>query len=185
MICESWLAMSNRFVTVSPFDIAIDTREQKRWMFNNIPGNKGQGTILVKYEWISLGQSNGDYSIRGFHIAGKPRISIERKSLSDLYSTILSERTRFVRELEQLNSMEYAAVIVEAPMEKVLTYCPKYWKDNNISVESQLSKRRSVMGSIYAWQLRYPTVRWWFVSRRYCPILCYRLLSVFFEENKQ
>ena len=175
----------SRMVTVSPFDILIDTREQKRWKFVGIPGNKGQGIILVKCHWYCLGLGNGDYSIKGYiKHDGTPRVSIERKALSDLYSTILSNRNNFVREIEHLNSMEYAAIIVETSgLDKVMTYLPHYWKTENISVESQLSKRRTVMGSIYAWQYRYPGVRWWFVPRKIAPIVCYKLLARFYEEN--
>jgi len=85
------MASKSRLVTVSPFEILIDTKEQKPWTFRGIPGNTGQGSILVKWYWESLGTGNGDYSIRGFIDSdGTPRVSIERKSLGDLYSTIIS-----------------------------------------------------------------------------------------------
>lgn len=174
----------SRLVTVSPFDILIDTKEQKPWTFRGIPGNSGQGSILVKWYWESLGTGNGDYSIRGFIDSdGTPRVSIERKSLDDLYSTILSRRENFVRELTQLNDMEYSAIIVEAHLDQVMTHVPKYWKEMELTVDQQLGKQRSVMGSIYAWQYRYRNVRWWFIPRKYCSIVCYRLFSRFYEES--
>jgi len=159
--------------THSPFAILIDTREVHPWLFKDIPGMKGQGRIIVPCHWQSLGTGMGDYTIKGMEDAKTGwRISIERKSLPDLFSTILSNRARFVRELEKLNKMEYAAVVVEAPLEQVISYMPPYWRDMEIVPEKQMGKKRQVIGSIQAWQLRYGNIRWWFLSRSYVEIWC-------------
>jgi len=175
---------SQNIVTVSPFTILVATNEQKPWEFTGIPGKSGQGRMIIKKKWHNLGKSNGDYTIEGAENSdGTLRISIERKSLADLYQTVLSERERFVRELEQLNAMEYAAVIVEAQLNQVMSYMPKYWAENGVSMRDRLAKQRSVLGSIYAWQFRYSTIRWWFTPRRYASVLCYRLLDRFYQEK--
>ena len=108
-------------------------------------------------------------------------MSIERKSLDDLYGTILNGRERFIRELEQLNAMRYAAVIVEAPLEQVISHLPLYFKDMEISPKAQLAKQRTVVGSIRSWSIQYPRVDWWFLSREYCPIWAYRLMFKFWN----
>ena len=169
-------------ITVSPFTVLVDTREVTPWTFRNIPGYKGQGRIVVKTEWKCLGNGLGDYTIKGAVSKESVwRISLERKSISDLYSTILSNRERFVRELENLNKMEYAAVIVEAELRHVFSYSPKYWE--TFSVSTRLNYRRSLLGSIQAWQLRYPTIRWWFLPRKYAEIWAYRILHRFWEDR--
>ena len=174
----------SRLVTVSPFDILVDTQEKNPWKFTGIPGKAGQGRMLVKWHWYSMGTGNGDYSIKGaINGDGTPRVSLERKSLSDLYGTILSNRDRFVRELEQLNCMEYAAVIVEANLDSVMNFVPPWWKEKELSLDQQLAKQRSVLGSFYAWQFRYPTIRWFFTPRKYAAVLAYRLLERFYEER--
>ncbi len=180
------MAKSKQLVTVSPFIILRDRKEQTPWKFTGIPGAAGQGQMVVKWEWYTMGTGNGDYSIKGaINGDGTPRISLERKSLNDLYGTILNGRGRFERELLQLNDMEYAAVIVEANLADVMSYRPNYWYENKVSMEAQLAKQRSVMGSIYAWQFRYPTIRWWFLPRRYAAVLAYRLLDRFYREKME
>ena len=168
----------------SPFTILIDTRETHPWLFKDIPGLKSQGQIVVPTERHGLGTRLGDYTIDGaISLRSQWRISIERKSLNDLFSTILSNRDGFEEELENLNIMEYAAVVVEAPLEQVVSHIPQYWIEEEISPDKQLTKQRVVLGSIQAWQLRYPTVRWWFLSRSYAEIWVYRILHRFWEDR--
>ena len=171
--------------TTSPFTILIDTREVKPWTFKEIPGYKGEGKLVVKIKWQSLGHHRGDYTIKEAATSKncRWRLAIERKSVSDLYSTILSRRRQFVTELEMLNSMEYAAVITEGSLIKVLNYTPKYWVDQKVSEEIRFNRRRSVAGSIQAWQLRYPTVRWWFLPRTAAETWAYRLMYRFWEDK--
>jgi len=171
--------------TSSPFIIAIDTREVYPWMFRDIPGLKGQGKIVVRRKWMSLGKHCGDYSIAEMQLPSFPhwRLSVERKSIGDLYSTILSRRDNFLKELETLQAMDYAAIVVEANISTVLTHIPKYWKDKKYSVEKRLAMQKSVIGSIHAWQLRYPNIRWWFMPRKYCEVWVYRILNRFWEDR--
>lgn len=172
-------------MATSPFTILVDTREQRPWTFSKIPGYKGQGTLTVPCEWRSLGNGYGDYTILGAEHScpvTKWRISIERKSPGDLFSTILTRRQQFLTELVNLSNMEYAAVVVEANLSTVMSYFPPYWKKQNIPKDSQLNKQRQVLASIQAWQLRYPTVRWWFLPRKYAQVWVYRLLDRFYRE---
>jgi len=169
--------------TRSPFTVLIDTKETTPWSFNDIPGMRGEGRLLVPTRRQALGLGMGDYTIAEARSSTTTwQMSIERKSIGDLFSTILAERKRFIRELEKLSCMKYAAVIVEAPLEKVLSHFPAYWTEMEMSPGVQLGKQRQVVGSIRAWQLRYPIVRWWFLSRSYCPIWAYRLMHRFWTD---
>ena len=171
-------------MTTSSFTILIDTLEKRPWKFQNIPGYKGQGTIKVPREWHSLGHGYGDYTIKGADSETcRWRLVVERKSPSDLFSTILSRRRRFLIELGNLNVMEYAAVVVEANLSTIMGYFPTYWKKQGLSVESQMDKQRQVLGSIQAWQLRYPNVRWWFLPRKYADTWVYRIFHRFWEDK--
>ena len=51
----------------------------------------------------------GDYSINGY----QDRISIERKGMGDLFSTLSSGHARFNREIERSKSLDYFAIIIE------------------------------------------------------------------------
>lgn len=81
--------------------ILIDSQEQARWRF---PGD----TLVKKL-------ATGDYSIQGY----TDLITIERKSLNDLVKTVINDWLRFSRELRRMASMDYAAIVVEAPVTAV------------------------------------------------------------------
>ncbi len=87
------------------------------------------------------------------------------------------------REASTLNDMEYAAVVVECNLSAVLMHTPRHWTENKVSTKDQLAMQRSVIGSIQAWQLRYPNVRWWFLPRKYADVWVYRLLNRFYEDR--
>lgn len=81
--------------------IIIDSNEQARWRF---PCN----TLVRKL-------ATGDYTIQGY----EPLITVERKSLNDLVKTVINDWLRFSRELRRMASMDYAAIVVEAPVTAV------------------------------------------------------------------
>ena len=81
--------------------IAIDTREQRP----------------LEFEWLSerVTLATGDYSIIGY----EDQIAIERKSLTDLDSTVIHNRDRFERELERFRSIPFKCIVVESDMRKL------------------------------------------------------------------
>lgn len=84
--------------------IVVDTREQRPFTFNDI-------------DTIRQCLPSGDYSIQGY----EQSIAIERKSLDDWINTILRSRERFCRELNRLQSYDFAAVLIEASPEDILS----------------------------------------------------------------
>lgn len=86
--------------------IIIDTREQSPWAFPRSCAHCRRATLDA-----------GDYALEGD--AG---FAIERKSLPDFVSTIVSGRERFERELERMTSAGFPArvVIVEAGFIEIL-----------------------------------------------------------------
>lgn len=137
------------------FKITIDTREQKPWIFDGIQTHVA-------------GLPTGDYSLFGYH----DRICIERKSLHDLFNTLGGGRDRFVRELERMQSMESAHVIIEGEWSTIALNPPE---------RSKLSVA-SVVGSIAAWSVRYPRIHWWTLPGRACgEAMCVKLLRAFWK----
>lgn len=131
---------------VFPCTVLVDSREQRGFTFRGISADVGQGggnwtipTSVVKLD-------AGDYSLDGYATA----IAVERKSHADLVHTIGQERDRFQRELERLNAMEFAAVVVEADWNAILTTPPQY---------SALSPK-TIFRSVLAWQQRFTRVHW-------------------------
>ena len=84
--------------------ILIDTREQKPYTF------KGYKTLKRKLNF-------GDYSLQGFR-----SISIERKSLSDFFSTVanLKNLARFNRQLMEMSAKRFSFIVIEASPEQIL-----------------------------------------------------------------
>jgi len=83
-----------------PLQVVVDSREQCPYRF------EGMGAV------VEVGALEaGDYSLAGF----ERRVSIERKSLSDLIGCLSGDRARFERELARLRGYDCAAVVVEQP----------------------------------------------------------------------
>lgn len=91
--------------TVDPL-ILIDTREQQPLAF---PG----------WRTASLGLWAGDYSLRGYAGDDVPNglptfgITIERKSIADLYGTLMQGRKRFEKELKRMHYYAWRGLVIE------------------------------------------------------------------------
>lgn len=153
-----------------PCSIICDTREQLAFDFEGFEADaaQGGGPLLIPVRRGTL--KSGDYSLEGF----ENLVATERKSISDLFNTIAQGRDRFEAELERLNVMKFAAVVVEADWNTIL---------NNPPVRSQLPPR-IVFRSVLAWQQRYPNCHWWFMpSRRLAEVATFRILERFLKDN--
>lgn len=150
-----------------------DTREQVRYTFEGISWDAQDGggpgkTLTIETVRGTLKQ--GDYSLLGY----ESRVSVERKSLEDAYSTIGQGRDRFERELERLASYEFAAVVIEATWPEICADPPGH---------TRLAPK-TVFRSIVAWSVRYPRVHWFPAGpRRLAEITTFRLLERFLREE--
>lgn len=154
----------------SPFVVLRDQREKAPWGFHGLECDSRDKNklIVVRTEYAFL--PTGDYSMD----LARERVAIERKSLEDLFGTIGQHRKRFERELERLNALECAAVIVEADWNTILLRPPQYSRLNP----------KSIFRSVLAWQQRFPSVHWHFMgSRRLAEVTCYRVLDRFYRDR--
>lgn len=157
-------------VVICPFTVLVDSREQAPYTFESIPAT-GIHQYVVPTRMTGL--PSGDYSIDGC----EQLIAIERKSLEDLYGTLGAGRERFEREVERLNQMQFAAIVIEADLREI-------WRPSEFRSQwvSQLNPR-SVEGTIVAWSIRYPRVHWWPVGgRRATELRVFATLKRFWEE---
>lgn len=150
---------------ICPFTVCVDTREQAAFHFLNC-----DPWPLIALNHIGL--ETGDYSILGF----ESRITIERKSISDLLGSITAERDRFEREFERLNQFESASVVVEGELSDVLRHAK----------ENTELKLQSITGTFDAWRIRYPRVHWIFcIGRRHAELQTLGLLTHFWKEKQK
>lgn len=172
--------------------IIVDTREQVPYQFANMIADAADGgeRIAVLYERGTLKQ--GDYSLLGYETS----VSVERKSLSDLFGTLGQGRDRFERELERLATYRFAMVVVEAEWRTVLDAWPREFVEIHDWATEQCRKgtdlaqhchrwlqaltplvcndahrhsglnKKTIARSVIAWRQRFPNVHWEFAGTR-------------------
>lgn len=159
-----------------PVDILVDSNENLPFSFLNMVGDSREGNrpFITRPRWVSL--ETGDYSLDGF----TSEIAIERKSLPDFFGTLSpatdkgQRRDRFVRELERLNCIPFATVVVEAEISRIYNGPP----------EVSSFSPKSAMRSVLAWRARYPNVHWDFLpGRRFAEQWTFRLFLRFLMEK--
>lgn len=153
-----------------PFEIVVDAREKMPYTFQSIKSDAKDGRRLIDVttQWQTL--ESGDYSIKGY----EQRVSIERKSLEDAFSTFGKGRARFEKELRRLCAFQVSAVVIESDWTTILNDPPEWCK----------LPRKTVFRSILSWQQRYPTIHWWTMpSRRLAEVLTYRILSRYWRDH--
>jgi len=158
---------------VLPFTVAIDTREQTPWLFRGLAGGAKEkyAPLLVKRERKTL--DAGDYSIVGM----ERQIAIERKSESDLWSTLGQGRARFQAEHERMANIVqnggFAAVLIEAEMSKSLDNPPG----------GTLLNPASVAGTMTSWMMKYRVPWIWCGGREAAEKMCLRILRRAWESG--
>ena|SRR3990167_570114 len=112
------------------FSVIVDTREQRPLRFKDVPT-------------IRRGLKTGDYSIEDETGSYEDRISIERKSLEDLLSSITHRREHFDAGMERLLKLEARALLIECNFAE-------------IERGEWINKvhPNAVMGTIFKWQMR-------------------------------
>jgi DNA excision repair protein ERCC-4 len=153
----------------TPYTIVIDSREQAPYRFTaSLRGPRGR---LYAVQTTVSGLASGDYSLVGM----ESRVAVERKSLADAYSTLGQGRARFIRELQRLNTLEFAAIVIEADWTTIMTDPP---------ARSRLLPK-TVFASVCAWQQRYSRVHWWAVpGRDVGEAVTIRILDRFWRERE-
>ncbi len=134
--------------------VVIDTREQLPYRFPNA---------------VTRTLKTGDYSLLGF----EDRIAIERKSKSDAYRSLGKGRERFLREIQRLSKLDYAAIVIESDLSGFLQQ-PLF---------SHLSPN-SAIGSLLSWSVRYHVHVFFAGDRRHGKNLTRELLLRFWRLNE-
>lgn len=158
-------------VVSAPFVVVVDGREKKPYTFDGLKADAGLGggDFFVRWEWTHL--PSGDYSIQGY----EDRVSIERKTLGDLYTTLGQYRKRFQREMERLSTFDFAAVVIESSWDEILLHPPE---------ESDL-RPKTVFRTAIAWTQRYGVPWMAFDNRRLAEVATFRMLERWWRDFKE
>lgn len=152
--------------------VVVDTREQAPYSFEGIFADKADGGEELKVDITRRTLASGDYSLAGL----EGRLAVERKSLADLFGTLGKGRERFERELDRLQAMECAAVVVESGWQELIENPPTH---------SEMQPK-TVLRSIIAFQQKYDRVHWNFMgSRRLAEVTTFRIMERFWKESQR
>jgi ERCC4-type nuclease len=178
---------------IAPFTVLRDTREQAPWSFKGFRADAadGGGPLIVRTAWKNLGRGMGDYTLaEAAHDDYSIRwhISIERKSIADLVSTVLSGRERFKEELANLDRMDEGHIVVEGQWSDVINYVSPGWIRKGYSDEKIIQLRSTVYNSITSWMTkeRFPTVHWHFApNRNDAQAFAFRFLKLWWKRHRK
>jgi len=152
---------------IAPFTILIDQREGCPYGFTGLHADADQHNrpIYVPTRFCTL--TTGDYTISGL----EDRVCVERKSLSDLYSTLGQGRSRFEREHERMAEIVaaggLAVVVVESDWRTITLQPP----------ENSHLLPKTVMRTWLSWRRKYG-VEWIPAGdRRFAEITTFRMLQ--------
>ena len=123
--------------------VLIDSRERYPFNFNRFPN------------WIADQKKQklnvGDYSVQGM----ENLLTIERKSLSDLITTLMQQRPRFFRLCEKMTKYRWRALFVEASYEDIKSPYGEYTKAHPNAVSGTLDALEAKFGIPVVYASRY------------------------------
>ncbi len=134
--------------------IAIDTREQLRYMFDG-------------YESYRTTLTTGDYSLEGFESV----LAVERKNHSDAWGCLTEGRKRFERCLERLSQLDRAAIVIEASMAEFCIPPPQIKRVN----------AATAMGSYISWSTKWRIPVFFAENRQWGERVTLRILAAYFK----
>jgi len=162
-------------IDLMPFTIVVSNNEVTHcadYKFTNLPPLNPGKCVVVRV--ISRYLKTGDYTLEGFEDV----ICCERKQLSDLFQCCGKERDRFEAEVQRMNEMQHAFIVIEADTREM-------WRPSEFFSDWRSGVYpRSVEGTFVSWSLRYPRVHWWMCgSRRAAEIRTFGALEMFWRQS--
>lgn len=161
--------MVSRTVPITvPFVVAIDQREKVPFRFTGLRADAkhNRRPLIVPTEFVHL--ATGDYSIQGH----EGNVTIERKSLADLYGTLGQHRERFEREHERLACFHRAIIVVEAGWFDAMKFPPEHSRLNP----------KTIFRTAISWYVRYGVPWIMAEDRRLAEIYTFRFLEKYWKE---
>lgn len=125
-------------------EIIVDTREQRPWTWRP---EIAAGEVSLHHEALET----GDYSLVGM----KELVTIERKSLADLWGCVGGHRERFKKQFERLQHIRWPALVVEGSLYQIGGHRSRAHSCDNRKVLSS-----HVIGTLTSWGLRYNVQIW-------------------------
>ncbi len=152
------------------FTIIIDSREKRPFLIDK-EGDPNFENMSVTWGYLPT----GDYSIVGMH---EPEcshsITIERKSLADLFQSAGKNRDRFEREFERMSKFDHASLVIEQDYRAFFFDPPQL---------SHMSPK-SVFRTLLAWGQRYNIHIFPSPNRSFAEKYTYLALKRFWDDRQ-
>lgn len=163
------MAESAEFV-VSDFVVAVDTREQTPYLFQQVrtDASSKYGVVPLVVRTLPVALQTGDYSIFGLESS----IAIERKNVDDFISCCTYDRERFKNQLERLSQIPHGYIVVEQEFGRLVR--GRYHSATN---------PKAVARSIFSWMNAWPTIHWLFMSRADAEMATFRILEMYWKRE--
>jgi ERCC4-type nuclease len=152
--------------------VIIDNREQLPLLFDKVGDDRFPG---LQIEFGTL--QTGDYSIVGMSdpYQHQHSITIERKSLADLFGSTGRGRARLEREFERMAEFDHAEFVVEGDLRQVFLSPPPL---------SQMLPK-SVYRTVLAFSQRYGVAPWFCPDRAFAEKHIYLSLMRFYADRQR
>lgn len=158
---------------VLPFTIVVDGQEKAPYRFGGMTTDAAMKSrpISVPISWAHL--KTGDYSIAGW----EKHVTVERKSLGDLYSTLGQHRARFEREHVRMAGMGAGntCVIIESSWDRIINHPPR---------RSRLNPK-TVFRTWLSWSQRYGVPWYALEDRRLAEVTTFRWLQCWWNRIQE
>jgi ERCC4-type nuclease len=139
-----------------PFVIVYDTREIKPFP-------------LLGFAALRKTLKTGDYSIQGL----EDRVTVERKSVADLWGSMTTGRARFERCVRRMAEMDRAAIVIEGSLTQAAIQPSR--------VERVVPA--SVIGGLISWSCQFALPVWFCETREQAERVTVRWLASYFKHR--
>ena len=141
--------------------IIIDSREQDPYFLRDTKTECS--TKIAKLDC-------GDYSVEGF----ETRVAVERKSILDACGTLGNGRDRFKREMERMNELMFAAIIIESSLIDFVNYI------KSDETRPQINPKAAIQ-TLIAFSVRYDVHVIWAENRKFAARYTESILMKFYK----
>lgn len=139
-----------------PYVIAVDTREQDPFP-------------LTGFAFMRKTLRTGDYSIIGFD----DRVTVERKSVADLWGSMSTGRARFERCVKRMAELDRAAIVIEGSLTQAATQPSRI----------QRVLPASVIGGLISWSCQFALPVFFCDTREQAERVTVRFLDAYFRHR--
>ena len=147
---------------ISDFTIIIDKQEKKL-------GVRGYSFKTIKPNPFTMRAhlKTGDYSIKGL----ENKITVERKSLIDLFSSVGNGRKRLEAEFKRMSKFDHAALVIESSLSNIFVNPPGRSKMNP----------KAVFRTLISWSVKYNVCVWPCWNREAAERVTYLILKRYYD----